>query len=72
MNLKSIKSSDELICSNGELKDSIKKENTTISFRQVSHFKNDNNELSFYLISLVSEKSDKGKNITINININNY
>ena len=70
-NLKSIKSSDELICSNGVLKDSIKKENTTISFRQVSHFKNDNNELSFYLISLVSEKLDKGKNITINININN-
>jgi hypothetical protein len=70
-NLKSIKSSDELICSNGALKDSVKKENSTISFRQVSHFENSNNELSFHLISLVSEKLDKGKNITINVNINN-
>ena len=69
-NLKSIKSQDELICSNGALKDSVKKENSIISFRQVSHFENSNNEISFYLISLVSEKLDKGKNITINVNIN--
>ncbi|MBO6244505.1 MAG: PT domain-containing protein, partial [Clostridia bacterium] len=69
-NLKSIKSQDELICSNSALKDSVKKENSTISFRQVSHFENSNNEISFYLISLVSEKLDKGKNITINVNIN--
>ena len=70
-NLKSIKSKEEIFCSDGVLKDSITKENTNISFRQVSHFEKDDKGFSFYFISLVSEKLDKGKNITINVNTNN-
>ena len=68
--LKSIKSKEEIICSNGILKDSVEKENIKISFRQVSHFLKGNNGFSFYLITLISEKLEKGKVITINVNIN--
>jgi len=69
-NLKSITSEDELTCLNGALQDSIKKENIIISFRQVSHFQKSVNGFSFYLIVLVSEKLEKGKKITVNVNIN--
>ena len=69
-NLKSIISDEELICLNGALQDSFKKENIPISFRQVSHFIKSANGFSFYLIILASGKLDKGKNITINVNDN--
>ena len=69
-NLKSITSKEEITCLNGALQDSIKIENITISFRQVSHFEKSSNGFSFYLIALVSEKLEKGKKITINVNVN--
>ena len=50
--------------------ESEEKAKVTISFRQVSHFKeNGNNGFSFYLASLVTQTLDSGYSITIKIYI---
>ena len=70
-NLKSILTEEKISCSNALLQESLSKQNSTLSFRQVSHFQNNNDGFSFAFIGLSSEKLDKGSTISINININN-
>ena len=70
-NLKSITSSERLICSNGILKESEEKSNVPITFRQVSHIQRDTNGFSFILIALASEKIEQGTSIQANIYVNN-
>ena len=70
-NLKSIITEEKISCSNALLQESLSKQNSTLSFRQVSHFQNNNDGFSFVFIGLSSKKLDKGSTISINININN-
>ena len=70
-NLKSVNPKEKVNCLNAVLQDSIKKENIPVSFRQVSHFAKNNTGFSFILIALISEKMNKGKKLTIKVNINN-
>ena len=68
--LKSIATQEKLVCSNAILKESLAKINASISFRQVSHFNNDNNGLSFILIGFVSEKLEQGVSMSVNVYLN--
>ena len=70
-NLKSIKTDEKISCSNALLQDSLSKQNSTISVRQVSHFESNDDGFSFVFVGLSSEKVEKGDTISINVNINN-
>ena len=63
-------SKEELKCLNIIYEESKQKINNKISFRQVSHFTEINNGFSFYLITLINEKLNKGKKINLQIYIN--
>ena len=70
-NLKSIITEEKISCSNALLQESLEKQDYKISFRQVSHFQNNNDGFSFVFIGLSSEKLNKGNTLSINVNINN-
>ena len=66
--LKSIVSTSKINCPNGFLLEASEKANVKISFRQVSHFKeNGINGFSFFLASLISQTLSASQSITIKI-----
>ncbi|MBR4260795.1 MAG: hypothetical protein IKQ33_02430, partial [Clostridia bacterium] len=66
--LKSVSTTSNITCSNGFLLEASNKANVKISFRQVSHFKeNGINGFSFFLASFISQTLSAGHSITIKI-----
>ena len=68
--MKSVSTTSNITCSNGFLLEASNKANVKISFRQVSHFKeNGINGFSFFLASIISQTLNAGHSITIKIYI---
>ena len=56
-------------CKNAIYEESVKKKEINISFRQVSHFTQNKNGFSFYLIALINKKYEKDYKLNINMNV---
>ena len=68
--LGSISSEENLNCENAIYKESVKRKEITISFRQVSHLTTSAYSFSFYLITLMTSASKKGSQINLKLNVN--
>ena len=67
--LNKIATKREVSCSNGKLKKKNKLLDKKISFRQISHFKPVDKKISFILSAFIKENMEKGKPITLDINL---
>ena len=56
-------------CKNAIYEESVKKKEINISFRQVSHFTQNKNGFTFYLIALINKKYEKDYKLNINMNV---
>ena len=67
--LDKISTETKVSCSNGKLKEMTEKLDNKISFRQMSHFKPSGNTVSFIFSAFVIENMPKGKEITMDVNL---
>ena len=69
MNLNKIASKREVSCANGKLKKKEKKKDNKISFRQISHFKPEGNNINFIFTAFILETMKKDKTINMDVNL---
>jgi hypothetical protein len=69
LNLNKIASKREVSCANGKLKKKEKKKDNKISFRQISHFKPEGNNINFIFTAFILETMKKDKTINMDVNL---